>query len=56
MLHYEPVQGVETKQEFACTDFTRFAVATNKDFYLEFEMAEEHNVHVNIMNNTSWLP
>lgn len=34
----------------------RFAVPTNKDFYLEFEMAEEHNVHVNIMNNTSWLP
>lgn len=55
MLHYEPAEGAGTKSEFACTGFTRFAVATNKDFYLEYEMANEH-VNMTIINITSWLP
>lgn len=55
MLHYEPAEGAGTKSEFACTGFTGFAVATNKDFYLEYEMANEH-VNMTILNITSWLP
>lgn len=54
MLHYELVEGVGTKHEFACTGFTRFAVATNKGFYLEYELANEH-VNMTIINITSWL-
>lgn len=53
MLHYELVEGVGRKHEFACTGFTRFAVAINKDFYLEYKMA---NDLVDIINITSWLP
>lgn len=55
MLHYEPIEGVGRKQGFACTGFTRFAIATIKDFYLEFKMANGY-VHMNIISITSWLP
>lgn len=55
MLHYELVEEVGAKHEFACTGFTRFAVATNMGFYMECGMANEH-VNITIINITSWLP
>lgn len=45
----------ELGHELACTGFTRLAVATNKGFYLEYEMANEH-VNMTMINITSWLP